>query len=268
MREGSRLDRRLLEVKGGDRVSWLNGLVTCDVAKLPPGEARHGLIVARKGKILTDVVIAAPHGNESLWLDVDAEAASAVHEHLEHHLIMEDVEILLRDERPRVLAGAGAREAAAARGAWAALPARGLIEAPEEVALSFAAADAGAAGDAELWDALRFLVGWPAFRADYDDAFYPQEAGIEAFAVAFDKGCYLGQEVVFMLQVRGKVKRRLALVELAGAARGAPVQLEDGKEVGEVRSVRGERAFVLLREGAWKAGTKLRSADRVGVVLG
>ena len=52
-------------------------MVTCDVSKLAVGEAKHGLIVARKGKILSDVLLAAPQGTESLMLDVDAAAATA-----------------------------------------------------------------------------------------------------------------------------------------------------------------------------------------------
>lgn len=252
-------------MRGKDRVGWLNGLLTCDVSKLLPGEARHGLIVARKGKILSDVLLAAPRGTESLLLDLDAAAASAVHEHLEHHLIMEDVEMTLRDHGPCVQVGPGA-------GAVARLAVRGLVEAQEEAGLTF---ETAAAGDADVYEDLRFSAGWPAFRDDYDDAFYPQEAGLETFAVAFDKGCYLGQEVVFMLQVRGKVKRRLALLDLGAAgvpAVGTPVTSADGKDVGETRTARalpgGTRAFALLRENAWKAGTELVVGGAAARVLG
>lgn len=272
LREGRRPGRRLLEVRGSDCVKWLNGLVTCDVGKLALGEARHGLIVARKGKILTDVLISAPQpaetgGIERLMLDVDAEAASAVHEHLEHHLIMEDVEILALEEQPWLILGSGAHQAAAERGVWAKLVLRGLAEDPTEAALTFGAEQVAKPDDATLWDDVRFSAGWPAFRTDYDDAFYPQEAGLEAFAVAFDKGCYLGQEVVFMLQVRGKVKRRLAL--LAGrVAAGAVITTLEGKEVGEARTTHGDRAFALLRDQVWKPDTELRAGDTSLRVIG
>lgn len=266
LREGHRPGRRLLEVRGKDRISWLNGLVSCDLTKLAVGTSKHGLVVARKGKILSDLIVSAPHGTESLLLDVDAEASAAVHEHLEHHLIMEDAEILAREDAPRLLVGAGAWAQAEARGAWASLPLRGLVESPTEAALVFGA-KSHLADDPTLYEDVRFEAGWPAFRSDYDDAFYPQEAGLESFAVAFDKGCYLGQEVVFMLQVRGKVKRRLALV--AGAvATGTPITTTDGKEVGEGRTHHGDRSFVLLREQAWKPGTELRAGDVSLRVLG
>lgn len=264
LRQGTRTGRRILEVRGKDRVTWLNGLLTCDVSKLAVGTAKHGLIVARKGKILSDVVLAAPAGTGSLLLDVDAAGVTAVHEHLEHHLITEDVELLLLDGVPGVAFGPGADGPAK-------LPLRGLVEVPGEVALSLAALEA----DAGLYEDLRFMAGWPAFRDDYDDAFYPQEAGLEGFAVAFDKGCYLGQEVVFMLQVRGKVKRRLALLDLGAApapAMDTPVILEGAKDVGTTRTSRtlaaGTRAFALLRENAWKPGTELRVGDAVAHVLG
>jgi folate-binding protein YgfZ len=45
----------------------------------------------------------------------------------------------------------------------------------------------------------------PRFGVDFDDTTYPQEASLEKTAVSFDKGCYLGQEVVCMLEMRGHV---------------------------------------------------------------
>ncbi len=267
LRAGTRPGRRILEVRGADRVGWLNGLLTCDVSKLAPGHALHGLVVARKGKIMSDVLVAAPHGTDLLVLDLDAAAAAAAHEHLEHHLITEDVEMTLRDAAPIVQIGPNA-------GASARLVMRGLVGAPEvEAGLRFD--DAPFTGDEGVYEDLRFLAGWPAFGLDYDDAFYPQEAGLETFAVAFDKGCYLGQEVVFMLQVRGKVKRRLALLELgpgSAPAFGTVVTLPGGKEVGETRTARilpgATRAFALLREGTWKPGTELLVAGAAARVLG
>ena len=65
----------------------------------------------------------------------------------------------------------------------------------------------------------------PRFGVDFDDKTYPQEAQLEKVAVSFDKGCYLGQEVVCMLEMRGHVKRKLVPVVLddgrAASARGA-----------------------------------------------
>ena len=79
----------------------------------------------------------------------------------------------------------------------------------------------------------------PRFGVDFDDKTYPQEASLEKAAVSFDKGCYLGQEVVCMLEMRGHVKRKLVSIVLDGAApppSGAAVADEAGAAVGEVTS--------------------------------
>jgi folate-binding protein YgfZ len=79
----------------------------------------------------------------------------------------------------------------------------------------------------------------PRFGVDFDDKTYPQEASLEKAAVSFEKGCYLGQEVVFMLEKRGHVKRRLVSLVVEAAEvppAGAPVTDEAGAPVGEVTS--------------------------------
>jgi folate-binding protein YgfZ len=116
-----------------------------------------------------------------------------------------------------------------------------FVFAPKERASEVAAALAEVAtvGDAAGWDALRLERAVPRFGVDFDAQTYPQEAGLEKTAVSFDKGCYLGQEVVCMLQMRGHVKRKLAAVVLEGAEAplaGAAVTDEAGAAVGEVTS--------------------------------
>src|SRR5262249_30258701 len=82
----------------------------------------------------------------------------------------------------------------------------------------------GAVGDESAWEALRIEQGVPRFRHDFDESTYPQEASLEKRAVSFDKGCYLGQEVVCMLELRGQVKRKLVPVTLsASIPKGTPV---------------------------------------------
>jgi hypothetical protein len=100
--------------------------------------------------------------------------------------------------------------------------------------------EGGIEGDLAGWDALRLERGVPRFGVDFDQTTYPQEAGLEKNAVSFSKGCYLGQEVVCMLQMRGHVKRKLAPLVLEGdgvPAHGAHVfDKEGGADVGLVTS--------------------------------
>ena len=78
------------------------------------------------------------------------------------------------------------------------------------------------------------------------------EAGFdELHGVSWDKGCYMGQELTARTRYRGLVKRRLVSVAVQGAlpAPGTPI-MQDGVEVGEMRSGRGGRGMALLRLGA------------------
>jgi folate-binding protein YgfZ len=97
----------------------------------------------------------------------------------------------------------------------------------------------GIEGDEAGWEALRLEQGVPRFGVDFDDTMYPQEASLEHVAVSFEKGCYLGQEVVCMLEMRGHVKRKLVSISLESTAvpsRGAEVTDESGATAGNVTS--------------------------------
>jgi folate-binding protein YgfZ len=91
-------------------------------------------------------------------------------------------------------------------------------------------------GDDAGWEVVRVLASVPRFGVDFDDGNYPQEAALETKAVSFDKGCYLGQEVVCMLEMRGHVKKKLVSLAIDGSeSPPAHTPVEDGKgSVGEV----------------------------------
>ncbi len=243
-----------LVVTGKDRVSWLNGLVTCDLVKRREGEARYGLVVSRSGRVLADLVLVVEL--DRAFVVVAGEAVERLRAHLEHYLVMEDVETAPASDgfEPWLLHGPRSADvlvAARAAGAWGGLVDRtglggALVLAPVERQADVRAAieasvqgAGGAIGDAAGWEALRLERGVPRFGVDFDDKTYPQEASLERTAVSFDKGCYLGQEVVCMLEMRGHVKRKLVPVVLDGVRlppRGAAVTDEAGVSIGEVTS--------------------------------
>jgi tRNA-modifying protein YgfZ len=141
-----------------------------------------------------------------------------------------------------------------------------VLAAPEARDAVRAALEATATiGDATGWEALRLERGVPAFGVDFDGASYAQEAGLEKTAVSFSKGCYLGQEVVCMLEMRGHVKKKLASVVLDGdpPARGADVADASGAKVGGVTS---SIASPLLGRSVALAMVKRASAE-VGTAL-
>src|SRR5688572_6350799 len=88
-------DRAALVVRGPERTSWLNGLVTCDLVKLEPGHATYGLLVEKKGKIQTDFFVVLPtrEATDAVALALPRDLREAVQTTLDHYLIMEDAEL-------------------------------------------------------------------------------------------------------------------------------------------------------------------------------
>ena len=101
----------------------------------------------------------------------------------------------------------------------------------------------------------RVETGRPRYGVDLDDTVIPQEAGLNARAVSFEKGCYVGQETVARLYFRGKPNRHLRGLKLSGpAAHGDPLRLGE-REVGRLGSVvesplHGPIALALVRREA------------------
>jgi folate-binding protein YgfZ len=93
--------------------------------------------------------------------------------------------------------------------------------------------------DAMQMKLLRLDAGFPAIPEEFGPADLPQEAALEGAAVSFQKGCYLGQEVMARLKAMGQVRRQLWRVAGAGElvpAPGTPLRAADERSVGEVRS--------------------------------
>ena len=243
-------DRCVLEVTGADRLSWLNGLLTCQLVGRHDGEAVYGLAVAQKGKIVSDVVVVL--AGERAWLVVQKRTVETLVASFEHHLMMEDAELHRVDHVVWSAHGPKAQRllevATSAGGAGGALDMTGhggaLLVVPAgdasgQALTQAAVAAGGGEGDLAGWDAVRVPAGVPRFGVDFDDTTYPQEAGLEKRAVSFEKGCYLGQEVVCMLEMRGHVKRKLVSLSVPGTQVPAPhvsVSDDKGAIIGEVTS--------------------------------
>jgi folate-binding protein YgfZ len=266
-------DRAVLVVTGKDRLSWLNGLVTCDLSK--SSDEHYGLVLEKKGKIVTDFYWLS--GAESLYLLVPAKLADDVVKLLEHHLIMEDAEIARLPLVPHWIYGLsadfvlpegkpGAKLLLRGVGRADALRASVILEPPDTPK------DGGLTP--EGWDALRQEHAIPLFGVDFDATIYPQEAAIEGFAVSFEKGCYLGQEVVYMQKHRGQARRRLVSLRLEGEAlpvRGARVLDPSGADVGEVTSASlaagAVRAIALVKTAAGKEGAAVTVGSIPAVIV-
>jgi folate-binding protein YgfZ len=99
---------------------------------------------------------------------------------------------------------------------------------------------------AEELEQLRIEAGIPAWGKEIDDSILPAEAGLDETHISFTKGCYPGQEPIARLRNRGKVNRRLRVLEVEAARPGDEIRLGD-KVVGRVTSAADGRALAYVR---------------------
>jgi tRNA-modifying protein YgfZ len=274
-----------LEVRGADRLSWLGGLVTNDLSKLRPGEASYALSVDKTGRLQADLWVLVD--DERLLLAVEGSLASRLAEMLDHYLIMEDAEIAVAQgfswwlahgpESSAVVEAARAASAVAGRASLGRCP-TAVIAAPLEASVNLAEVLTAPAGcllaTPEAWDRIRVERSLPVFGVDYEPGVYPQEASLEDLAVSFQKGCYLGQEAVFMLEKRGRPPRRLVTIAIEGdepLPAESLVEREDGTRVGRVTTslrLDGEvRALATVKHKHSDVGSELRVAGRRAQVV-
>jgi len=247
--------RGTLSVTGSEAKSWLNGLVTCDVLKVEPGSGAFGLVLNKQGKIQSEVEVV--ESAEGLLVGVSAGVAERLVASLDKFLVMEDAELsdVSADYLWADFHGLGAAALAEAAAKLCAGTASGIRFTSEAAATLVFERDellelerfvertpALRRGTDADWEALRIAQALGRFGVDFGEADNPHEAALDRRAVSWSKGCYLGQEVVCMQDMRGKLKRRLVALALDDSAEappvGSPVTAVDTSEaVGELTSV-------------------------------
>jgi folate-binding protein YgfZ len=232
-------------VTGGDRLRWLNGMVSNAVQSLPEGQGNYSFLLSVQGRIQGDCNVY--RRAEDVLLDTSIEQVPALMRHLDHFIIMDDVELadvsrqwtalsLAGPRSGQVLAtlgfthstpsGENFRMSSAKIGEVActvieaydvAVPRYELWFAPEHVLAVWETLQAAGAGPVgwEAMEALRVLEGVPLYGVDLNDRDLPQETG-QTRALNFSKGCYLGQEIVERIRSRGKVNRQFHQFALQG----------------------------------------------------
>ncbi len=236
--------RAVLSVAGPDRVGFLQGLVSNDVALAAPGRAVWAALLSPQGKWLADFFILAD--GERLLLDCEAAGAEDLARRLTRFRLR--AKVAVASEPWLVHAawdGAPAIPAEAVAAPDPRLPEAGWrVLAPDALGVTTTAAD---------YDRHRLALGLPDGSRDMEvDKSVLLEAGFDELnGVSWSKGCYMGQELTARTKYRGLVKRRLLPVTVDGElpAPGAAV-LRDGVEVGQMRSGDGVSGLALLRVGA------------------
>jgi folate-binding protein YgfZ len=284
-------ERGLLRVTGADRVRFLNGMLSADVAALREGGVASALQLDRKGHVLAEVEVIALAGE--IWLYVLRAAETALAAALERHIIADDVllESLSGVWSSVSIEGPGGAAAAVSLGApelapgsaqhagellwlWggALVPegvrALGPATAVAELCSRLALPQIGDA-DAEI---LRIEAGRPLLGVDTNERTFPQEARLERRAVSFEKGCYIGQEIVARIQSRGGVNRLLVKLSTdSEVSTGSEISV-GGRSSGRVTSaavspVSGPLALGYVRADDAAPGTPVRIGSVAGVVL-
>jgi folate-binding protein YgfZ len=300
-------DRALLEVRGSDRLRFLQGQLTNDVAALDPATGRaacYALALTREGRIVADChVVARP---AATWLETAAASAPALCERLARYVIADDVAIADRSADfahfdlvgPRadalasraagsavVLAEGGVAEvsiggAAALAARFGPGPAIRLIAAQADAAALGAALEAAAAAlgaaavDAAVLEALRVEAGRPRAGAEIGPDTLPAELRLVERAVSFTKGCYTGQEIVARMASRDRVGHLLIGVRFdADAQPDVPTPIRVGDAVvGELTSaarspLAGAIGLGIVRKAAAAPGTRVEAGGCAGVVV-
>jgi folate-binding protein YgfZ len=265
-----RTDSGRIALTGADRRSYLQGLLTNDIAALTPGTGCYAAMLTAQGRMITDMRVLEL--GEAVQLDVPRALTQVVYDHLDRFVFNEDVkvadvtgayaeigvygpaalDVLVRAGSeggapgamygitPIRIAGVDAR---LVRSDDFGVPGFGIIVASAAAApVMGALADAGgvAVEESDL-ETVRIESGRPRFGADLDTDVIPLEAGLEARAISRSKGCYVGQEVIVRVQDRGhgRVARRLVGLTLDGSAAipvpGAQIEAA-GRAIGRVTS--------------------------------
>jgi tRNA-modifying protein YgfZ len=268
-----RSSRGRILVSGADRASYLQGLLTNDIAALKPGHGCYAAYLTPQGRMIADMHVYEL--GDVILLTLEGDTKDAVLARLDQFIFSEDVRLgdvtstfaqtgivgpeaaavvsrLLSGSTPEMLAALP--EHGNMRAAFAGEPAivtrtvdvgepgyDVFVDRTKAGAFQSALGEAGAAPlDASTADAIRIEAGVPRFLRDMDKDTIPLEAGIEPRAISFTKGCYVGQEVVIRVLHRGhgRVARKLVGLVLSAVQpvpTGATVRSGD-REIGRVTS--------------------------------
>jgi folate-binding protein YgfZ len=271
---------RRIAIRGEDRFRWLSGMVSNTVNDIPSNGGAWNLVLNAQGRIQGDLT--TWREGESLLVEIAADQYARLLAHLEHFIVMDDVELVpLGQETPETVVGLTGPKASEV------LERVGLPTLSEpmtgttvewngwrlRIVRGYGALGAHyefflpSAGLSKLWSCLRtagadpvgaraleefrIAEGIPVYGVDIAERDLPQETS-QTRALHFNKGCYLGQEIVERIRSRGNVHRHLRSLELSGPVPKTGTELTmGGAAAGQITSAaelnlpKGRRAFAL-----------------------
>jgi len=290
-----RSNRALIEVTGRDRVAWAHNLTSNQVKTLGRDEGNYAFVLNAQGRILFDLNLVVRA--ESIWLDLDRRFLGAALKHFEKYIIMEDVRVANRSEvfARFAIAGEKVKGVLADLGAAnaAAMPLISMTTVPfGQTALDILRSDFCGVFAAELFvpaalaaslkseltnrhgliqiddqvvQIRRIEAGIPWPGAELTDEVLPAETRQMERAVSFQKGCYLGQEIVERMRARKVVAKVLCGLRIDGDAiplPGGELIADGGAVVGKLTSACLSVALsAVIGLGYVKSGSAIRNTQ-------
>ncbi len=267
--------RAKLRLTGADRSRYLNGQMSNDLRKASEENAVHACVLNAKGKVNADIYVTSD--GDAFLIDTDPGMAEALTARLDRYIIADDVQIedvteafalwhLLAPAKPMLSLGDAKLRHAARLG----LPGTDVW---------LARSDDGRSGqrlaalhllcDGARAETFRIERGLPRWGYELTDEIIPTEANLEASAIDYAKGCYIGQEVISRIKMSGQTNKRLCgfiAVDEGEMREGMRLKSgDDAKEVGWLTSAaKSERlgrqiALGFVKRGFQTPGTRLQA---------
>ena len=291
--------RGKIELAGPDALKFLHNLCTQEVKNLPVGAGCEAFLTNAKARVIAPILVGHFHhlDQDRLLLDGEPGLATKILQHLNRHLISEQVELADRTREFALvhLCGPNAQIILEKVGGGTlpdlpmlhhvtrsvgnvlchvrrhqplALPGYDLFCDSlngAEVWRTLIAGGASPAGS-EVYEILRVEAGTPVFGQDIDEDRFAVEVGRSEQAICFTKGCFLGQEPIVMARDRGHVNRLLVGIKISkgGSVANGTRLFRDESEVGQVTSsvfspqLQQTIALAYVRRGSWEPGTVLQ----------
>ena len=264
--------RTKLRIRGNDRLRFLNGQVTNDLRKASESAAMEACVLNAKGKMNAHIFVST--GPDCFFVDADPELRERLLARLERYVIADDVQIDdLTDQlsifhvlSPVAPTLSNCRLVSARRfsgAGWDIWTDRAAHDAvSQHLSSRFEVLDSSAA------EIMRIEQGIPRWGRELTEEIIPIEANLEERAISYEKGCYIGQEVISRLKMSGQTNKRLrGLISLREVPLGPGMKLAatSGKEVGWITSAtRSQRigkeiALGYVKRGFNDSGAKLET---------
>ncbi len=291
--------RGCLAVLGDDRVKFINGQVTNEVAGLKPGQGCYAALINAKAKMQADLHVYRL--DDELILDFEPGLVGAVTQRLESHIIADQAELIDASPHFGLLSLQGPKTPDTLEVLGLSLPGEPFahVKSPladlgevyvmnngrygtagcdlyipaaslAKAAVRLAKGIEGQGGCLAGWQATeiaRVEAGIPRFGIDMDNNTLPPEANLEIRAISYTKGCYIGQEIIARIRTYGRVNRTLVGYRLDAdlaktAIPGTKLTDDSGKTVGTLTSV-----IDSPKSGPIALGMAKRGSESPGQVL-